>query len=88
MYDEESFETFQWISALCGFGVIPKRADILAESTDLAGVESALLQMRRDIGAALKTMPTHQQFWERVTLLALPTHGIVKSKEIVPKAGV
>ncbi len=67
MYEEESFETFQWISAFLGLGVIPERSDILAESTDLADVESALTQMRRDIEAALKTMPTHQQFLEHMT---------------------
>ncbi|RYY29409.1 MAG: tryptophan 7-halogenase [Sphingomonadales bacterium] len=59
MYDEEVFDRAEWIAALDGQGLHPRRYDALADTIPEAAIIQHVTRLREMIVEAAKAMPTH-----------------------------
>ncbi|RYD58836.1 MAG: hypothetical protein EOP60_02835, partial [Sphingomonadales bacterium] len=66
MYDEEMFDRSEWIAALDGQGLHPRRYDALADTVPEPAIIQHVARLREMIVAAAKAMPGHGDTLARI----------------------
>jgi tryptophan halogenase len=69
-YDDELFDTANWVAVLYGQGVHPDGWDPVADALDADRVADALGRMRAMVAGAVAAMPTHAEFLARHCAMA------------------
>ena len=75
-YDDELFEESDWVSALLGQGMWPRRPDPLTLSMDVDALEQRIQRMREVMRRAAEALPTHGQYLGQLRLTNSATGNI------------
>lgn len=67
-YDDELFDEADWVGALLGHGMWPRRPDPLTLSMDLESMAQTVQRMREVMSRAANGMPTHGEYLKRLGL--------------------
>lgn len=62
LHDEESFETWDWISVFDALGIRPRSYDAMANGIPMDKIQAHLAQVRNVMFKAIGTLPTQQEY--------------------------
>jgi tryptophan 7-halogenase len=62
LHDEESFETWDWISVFDALGISPRSYDAMANGIPMDRIQAHLAQVRNVMLKALGSLPTQQEY--------------------------
>jgi tryptophan 7-halogenase len=66
LYDEESFESPDWVALFDAMGVRPQAYDVMADGIDSARISSHLTQIRAVMLKAVASMPLYAEYLSRI----------------------